>query len=167
MARDEVIEHHFHTHYDNCCKSLVRRSGSYENSEDIVQEAYARALKHWETWDENRGVFATWFNTILQNALKDFLRADRNSGMGMSKEEEGDGENALENAYLDKQAAGYVRKAIRAAPGETGRALELYFLKGYKPKDIYEVVDMPPKTVRQYIWRFRKRMEEELGTRNL
>ena len=63
QAFDKLLE----THYRSFFKGMVfrySRRGARDIGEDIVQEAYTRALERWEEYNEEFS-FATWFETKI------------------------------------------------------------------------------------------------------
>lgn len=71
MISVEDISSYYKENKDVLIKSLVRRAGSHEDAEDIVQETFYRALKYRHTQDECRPLEG-WVVRIVQNCLKDF-----------------------------------------------------------------------------------------------
>lgn len=52
--------------------------GDVTLAEDVVQEAFTRAVKYILLFDEEKGLMETWFNAILFNALRDIQKQERN-----------------------------------------------------------------------------------------
>ncbi len=77
--------------YVNMMSRILRHDRA--GGEDVVQEAFCRALKFYGSYDERRGKLETWFNTILFNSLRDNQRASKGSG-----QEESD-KLSLENVF--------------------------------------------------------------------
>lgn len=158
LSAEELIEMHYLEFREELCKKFKRRAGTFENAEDVVQEAYARALRFKDSYDGTRP-FYKWFNTIINNALKDFKRAERVDGMVIEFDEELD-----EGVTFSEEEHDYMKRIVaemNAKRGETAKALKLYFLKGYPPRDIYQTLDMSKKAVYQAIFRFQRDMREK------
>lgn len=68
MTRDE-FEKYYHDNFNNFVKKYCRRCGSIYDAEDVVQDAFERALIYLVSCkDVNK-----WFNTILKNSYRDYL----------------------------------------------------------------------------------------------
>ena len=71
--RNSLITKHYIENY----KRLVKRSmwrvpnKSLALAEECVQEAYARALKYYSTFNPKQDLFNNWFEGILRNAIND------------------------------------------------------------------------------------------------
>lgn len=159
MERNKVLEEYFKKEYNNLCKKVARRAGSPENAEDVVQEAFYRALKYWNSYNPATKIGA-WFNTILNNACKDKMRDERMAGASIEFEEElFDG---VEMSQTDANTAEHIRKLINAKPYPLCEVLRLYYEKGYKSIEIKQILDVEHGTVRQAVWRFKEEVREKL-----
>lgn len=159
--RNQILEEFYKRSYNDLCKRVANRAGGAYNAEDVVQEAFLRALKYWGSYNPERRSVGAWFNTILQNALKDFSKEERMIGMTVEFDEE------LCDGLVMSQTATHmlrkVRELIESKDGLTREILELYFLHSYKPRDIVKVLDVKVKTVDTYVFRFKQEVKEKLG----
>ena len=62
----DIIEEFYKENFDKLVVQLSRRAGSLENAEDIVQEAFLRALTYKDAYNPKLNQFSTWFNGILR-----------------------------------------------------------------------------------------------------
>lgn len=162
MKNNDELEEYYRENYGGLCKSIGRLAGSPENAEDVVQEAFCRALQYWGSYDTSKGKLNSWFTTIMHRTLKDFMRAERNSGMNLDDVEQ-ETEACEETRYLRREGYKEVLAAIEAKPRPTKDILWLYFFKNYVPKDIVQILDVKPTNVMQTVWRFKRDMGEKLG----
>lgn len=160
MERDEVLGNYYKKEYSKLCKKVARRAGSPENAEDVVQEAFYRALKYWDSYNPETDIGA-WFNTILNNTCKDKMKDERMFGMSVEFEEElFDG---VEMSQTDANTAEHIKKLIRSKGYPLREVLRLYYEKGYKSIEIKEILDVEYGTVRQAVWRFKEEVKEKIG----
>jgi len=82
----EAIEKHYVTNRQKLCKRMSFRAGSPQSGEDIVQTAYERAIRYRRTCDPLR--FDQWFSMLLNNALRDFKRAEMGHASWDAEDEE-------------------------------------------------------------------------------
>ena len=159
--RNKIIEEFYKRNYNDLCKRVANRAGGAYNAEDVVQEAFLRAIKYWGSYNPERRSVGAWFNTILQNALKDFSKEERMLGMSVEFDEE------LYDGLLMSQTATHmlrkVRELIESKNGLTRDILELYFLHNYKQRDVVKVLDVKASTVNNYVFRFKQEVKEKLG----
>lgn len=160
MDRNKVLEEFYKREYNNLVKRVNRRAGTPENAEDVVQESFYRAIKYWDSYDDTKKTIGAWFNTILNNALKDFKRDELNYGMCLELDEEQlDG---VEMSQTDGDMLKRIGMFIDGKNESHREILDLYFHKGYKPREIAQITDVDNKTIRMAIWRFKEDVKEKL-----
>lgn len=153
----EIIEKHFRANYDTLVKKLRRPAETEWNAEDVVQTAFERALRYQHSYDPSQS-FDAWFNTILRNSLIDKLNEDR--GIIFEEVEEFDWEAPQ---TLDvEQIQRTIVEMIKDEPQDNQPILELFFLKGYKAKEIYECNKVSYPNTRKIIQRFRDKAKARL-----
>lgn len=160
-VRNKVLTLYFKSEYEKLCKKVARRAGSPENAEDVVQEAFYRAIKYWNSFDPEKKALGAWFNTILSNACKDKKREDMM--LGMCLEFEDDMLDGVEMSQTDHDTVKKIKAYIRSKPEPLSEVLILYFEHGYKPREIVEILDVDNKFVRQSVWRFKGDVAELMG----
>lgn len=154
------IETYYTDNYNTFCKRFVGRAGSYENAEDIIQEAFARALKYSDSFDSSKREFGSWFNTICTNALRDFKNTEKMQGMSISFDETGP-ELLPEPFNTEKLVVKKeIHKRIMQKEESTRTVLDLYLYKGYMPSDIVAVTEHPRGTILSIIARFTREMKD-------
>ncbi|MEL7423474.1 MAG: RNA polymerase sigma factor [Bacteroidota bacterium] len=157
----ELLTNFYEEERGTLVKKLSRRAGSPENAEDVVQEAFTRALKYVDSYDKAKREFGAWFNTILNNALRDFKRDEKNYGMSM---EAAGGEEEVEEPRLDvRQERREVRDLIFQKGEVQQEILRLYYILNYTPKDIQAVTEHPRGTILSTITRFQQEVMEKYG----
>lgn len=157
---NEVVDKYYRENYDLLVKRVKSRAGSQENAEDVVQEAFTRALKYYKSCSNN---FERWFSVILSNTLKDHQKDLRLAGLTKSID---DSLNELEpiipnhvkdlfRAHMDKLSAhkaSYNKEIIR-----------LNILFGYNSKEISQLLGLANGTVRNSLSMFTKEVQEIYG----
>jgi RNA polymerase sigma-70 factor (ECF subfamily) len=144
----EFIEEYYRENYDTLVSKVAGRVGGRGNAEDVVQEAFTRALKYKRAYRKGMSVGA-WFSTILNNATRDFKREERNRGMSVEVKEHTLGSYELPDGItLSDYTKG--KSAIHK------RILSLFFVDEFKPLEIASMLDIKPGQVYMTIHRFKK-----------
>lgn len=157
----ETIEQFYRRTYQEHIKKVSNRVGGVYNAEDVVQEAFARALKYWDSFDPTHKTIGSWFNTILNNAAKDFSKEERMLGMCLEFDEE-----VYDGVAMSQTSHHMLRKLeklINKKTGHTRELLYLYYLKGYKPREIQEVLGLNNMAIRIAVLRFKKEALSKMG----
>lgn len=159
----EMIEQFYRDNYTLYVKRLSRRVGGPENAEDIVQEAFYRALKYADAFDpDGKATFEVWFNTVVRRAMYDFKRVELKQGM-TSEIDSGETE-VIEIDGVDLAMAGEIVKEIESKPlNDHRQVLYLAFVKDYPPRDIVKILDIGYSTVNTITNRFKREMSEKYG----
>lgn len=127
-----------------------------ELSEDIVQEAYSRALKYQTSFDENRSSIKTWFNRIMFNVLRDSKKVSKKV-----VEEEFDEAGVLEDPKFERSDdnLNLIQSEIDLVRNENTKfILRLFYILGYRTDEIVKVVDVTQTQITSTCWRFKARL---------
>ena len=159
--RNKQISDHYALNYERLVKRCVNRvpDRSQALAEEVVQEAYTRALKYFRTYDWKINDFDVWFNSILKNAINDCRQIERERGVSQELHENME---ELVPHKMTKDAQVEVTKRIltsSAKPVERS-VLTLFHIIGYKSMEISQYLSINHNTVRQIIMRFRMKMDD-------
>ena len=155
----EIIEEHYKKNRRRLVQKYKRFSGTEEDAEDIVQEAYARALLYIKSLS-SPAFFEQWFSRILKNSLNNYLNEKRGAPSEILDEEELEGVDCpCYNKVLLKE----VKNTISNYLPEESEVLHLYINHGYSPRSICRVVDMKYKKINNLIYRFKEDIKEKHG----
>lgn len=153
------IEKYYTENYNQLINRVKRRCGGVINAEDVVQEAFARAIKYKDSFDDQRRPYEAWFNTILNNSLRDFQRQERLYGMNLEFEEEKiDGVSMKE---IRATTGREIHRLIAQQEEPKRTILNLHFNRNYTTREIAEVEDVPLGTIFTTINRFKKEVMEK------
>ena len=142
-------------HLDDAYALARWLSGNSTDAEDIVQEAYLRAFKFFDSY--RGGNSHAWLLAIVRNTTYTWLRQNRmNEGVALLEDELPDTEiTSLESSYLQKADFQRLREAIAALPVEYREVIVLHDLEGLAYKEIASVANIPLGTVMSRLSRAR------------
>jgi RNA polymerase sigma-70 factor (ECF subfamily) len=139
-------------------------TGSVHDAEDVVQDAFVRALTFFDSFRGEDG--RSWLLTIVRNACYDWLRRNRRSTLVAVEQEEleaaPDASPSPEAEQLRKADARILQAGLEALPVEYREALVLRELEGMSYRQIAQVTGTPMGTVMSRLARGRKRLEKVL-----
>jgi RNA polymerase sigma-70 factor, ECF subfamily len=161
-------------HQSSLYAYMLRLSGRPDVAEDVVQEAFVRALSHLDRFDP-RFRFSTWLFTIARRLYVNLMQK-------MHPAYETD---AVESSFARPcspvsdaervESDGHVRDALQAAlldlPVVQRETILLFHMMEWPISTIAEHLEMPEGTVKSHLHRARLRMRgllqhhEQLGSR--
>lgn len=157
----DTLERFYKDNREMYLKRLYYRAGNPENAEDILQEAFCRAVRYWDSFNPNTQELGAWFNTVLNNALRNFKRDERSMGTYVEYDDElTDGK---EMSQTDGDMVKRIEAAIAKREGVVKDALYLYFIKGYTRREVRQVLDIKKDYLAVSISRFKDLMRERYG----
>lgn len=127
-------------------------------AEDIVQEAFVRALHYSDSYNPKLADLEVWLKSIMYICGVDHKRDEIMRGMTREVEEKDlitESDNGNDNKMLKE-----IKNEIEELSGMQKHICFLYFIRGYKPREIVEATGAKPQTVRTVVYRFSKRLEE-------
>lgn len=152
-----AIEKHYLTHKDRLIKrTSFRIGGNFHGAEDIVQTAYERALRYRKSFDG--GIFDKWFNTILNNCLREYQNTER--GYVQPDEEDEELAESMSCPSYPQHVMREVFELINTKSEAQMEVLNLFFKQEYTAIDISRISSIPYGTAHQIIQRFRNELKE-------
>ena len=159
---EEVVLPHLDAAF-NYARWLTR---SEADAEDVVQDAYMRALKFFGSFRGDDG--RPWLLTIVRNTWYGrFPR--RAAGVSIVPTDE-DGDDRPDDSLnpealaIQQETVERVRRALEELPADFREVLVLRELEGLSYKEIAAVVSIPIGTVMSRLARGRERLSTVLGT---
>jgi RNA polymerase sigma-70 factor, ECF subfamily len=154
-------------------KTAVRLTRSAEDAEDLVQETYLKAYRHYSSFRPGTNLKA-WLFKILKNTFineyrrrkqvppqVDFADLEETFESVLATSERGaprTPEDELLEASLDSE----VRRALAALPHNYKVVVLLADIEGYAYKEIADILAIPVGTVMSRLYRGRRLLERAL-----
>lgn len=138
------------------------------DADDVTQEVFIRIWQNIDTF--NIMAAKTWIMKTTHNLCMDYLRKRKrafkneceiNDEFEESYSDSGISGNPLLSVHLDMMAD-VAREAVQRLPDPLRSAFVLYELQGMKYKEISQILDIPLNSVKVYILRARKKLQEDL-----
>ena len=135
-----IIEKHYLNNYKNMVKRVKFRVNTQEDAEDVMQEAYTRALRYSNSFDMGTP-FNHWFLRIVSNVVKDHL-AEKYGRAGHEEFDEEKVEPLVDNTFMSRHS-GVLAKIISSIEDEEKKEiLSLHFLYGFNIRDIVQITNL-------------------------
>jgi RNA polymerase sigma-70 factor, ECF subfamily len=157
---EEVALPHLRAAY-NLARWLTRDE---TDAEDVVQEAYLRAYKHFGSFHGGDG--RPWLLAIVRNTCYTWMQHNRSPELTIPLDDE---LHEIESKDLNPEAlllqsadTQMVRKALEELPVEFREVIVLRELEGLSYKQIADLAEIPVGTVMSRLARARKRLQQIL-----
>lgn len=151
------LEEQYKQTKDGHIKMMTRiLQGDWAAAEDVVQEAYTRAIYYYPTYDPDRGPLMPWFNRIMFNALRDVQREYKNRP----------GENidiiSADDILNVSELPDTIMDEIAEVKNEKHqRIIYLFYILGYNSREISQIEDEVTQTnVTTIVNRFKENLSE-------
>ncbi len=142
----------FDRHASAAFSLAYRMCGRRATAEDIVQDAFLSLWRSGSGYDPRRGSVRSWVLSVVHNRAVDAMRrlgakarldvADEGIAERLHAAETTDGE------VERRDDARQVRTALDELPPDQRQVIELAYFGGFTHKQIAEMLDLPPGTVK-------------------
>ncbi len=158
---------------DGLYNAAYRMSRNAQDAEDLVQEAYLKAYKYYDKFEEGTNLKA-WLFKILKNT---FINSYRKKQNVPPQADFADIEGGFESAVSDQAPVAIedpetellaevldedVQRALDELSDDYRMAVVLADLEGFSYKEIAEILDVPVGTVMSRLYRGRRKLESTL-----
>lgn len=153
---EEALLPHLDAAY-NLARWLTRDE---RDAEDVVQEAYLRAFKHFDAF--KGGDARPWLLAIVRNTYYTWIQRNRPSEVAFDEEKDTHVSEVSdpETLMLKEADRQLIRRAMRKLPAEFLEVIVLREFEELSYKEIAEVVQVPVGTVMSRLARARRRLAQ-------
>lgn len=160
MTYEEFISHldkFYRENNSRLVKTYTRFIQNQDRAEDIIQEAYVRALTYWDAYDQEKP-FDKWFNSIISSCLRDNKRIETMHGMVDIKEAM---DVPIKPAAIPAVILDKVMQRIDKLPETEASVLRLTLIQHYRPSEIANLVKISANAIRQIVFKFREEIRKD------
>lgn len=156
---------------DQLFKTALRLTRSVEESEDLLQETYLKAYRHYHQFTEGTNLRA-WLFRIMKNAFINTYRRNKNRPQMMDFDELRDSSDGFHETgpalqgpefdLLDRELDHEVREALMVLPHHYRMAVLMVDLQGLSYQEVADALEVPIGTIMSRLYRGRKKIEKAL-----
>jgi RNA polymerase sigma-70 factor (ECF subfamily) len=159
--RDDEFERLYAAEAAGLFSFLAYRTGDRSVAEDLVADAFERALRSRRRFDRRRGSEKTWLYAIALNVLRDYAR--RTAAAGRALERHGALADAADPALAHVEHRDQVQRALTVLNPEEREAIALRFGAELTVPEIAQVLGEPLTTVEGRVYRALRKLRSELS----
>ena len=156
---------------DQLYKTALRLTRSVEESEDLLQETYLKAFRHYHQFTEGTNLKA-WLFRIMKNSFINSYRRTKNRPQELDFDELRDSGEGFEEAVpvapdpevdlLGRELDHEIRDALMALPHHYRMAVLMVDLQGLSYQEVADALEVPIGTIMSRLYRGRKKIEKAL-----
>ena len=158
--RDDEFERLYAAEAAGLFSFLAYRTGDRSLAEDLVADAFERALRSRLRFDRRRGSEKTWLYAIALNVLRDHAR--RAAAAGRALERHGAPDAAGEAGVAHVEHRDQVQRALAVLSSEEREAIALRFGAELTVPEMAQVLGEPLTTVEGRVYRALRKLREAL-----
>ncbi len=158
-------------HLDLLYRMALRLTHNRPEAEDLVQETWLRALRHFDQFDPGSNCRA-WLVTILRNAFLNRLRREDREHLESEAAGDDDRSATFEDSAVERSTPeeeffqtvlhGDVERALKTLSAPSRQVIMLADLEGFTYREIAQVLSCPIGTVMSRLSRARYLLRKEL-----
>lgn len=153
-SREELITQHYIENKDKMVERFRKLAGA-NDAEDIIQEAFYRALRYKESFNPERHSVGRWVGRIAINCYYNILRERRGLPSLQPYEEFELLHDPPPKSSKEDAVDEVVQKMLDKRSGDALEVCELRFLLGYHPREIAMITNKNKHTIEGYLKQFR------------
>ncbi len=158
---------------DQLHKTALRLTRSAEDAEDLLQETYLKAFRHYASFQPGTNLKAWLFKILKNTFINEYRRRKQLPARVDFAELEETFESALvsndpgatrtpEDELIEGSLDGEVQRALVALPHNYKVVVLLADIEGYAYKEIADILAIPVGTVMSRLYRGRRMLERAL-----
>lgn len=155
--KNDAWETLFKKHYNEALLYVFSFCHNRALSEDIVQEAYVRALR---SINEEKDGFKFWLFKVCRNCYFDYLRKQKRVET-LDKDIESE-ELSLVDDVIQQEEYRALYKAISLLKDSYKEAVTLYYFDGLSVKEVADIIGICVDNVKIQLYRARMKLKELL-----
>ena len=163
-GRKPPFEEVYRQHYSTLLFYTMKKVGSKEDAEDLVQNALMYCYDHYEEYDPTVASVSTWLYMVMNSRIKNHYRDHRETvDLGAVEETLVSGDTDMDRCVWLEQLRGRVAAALSELPEKQRRAVVLRYFKDLDSGQIAEALGVSPGNARVILSRGLDRLEELLA----
>lgn len=162
----------YEKHHAEVLNWIMTLTNNCYESEEIANDVFLQANKHFLKFDEKQATVRTWLYTITKNRVIDYWRKSKENNKYLSEFVDEDGFETLQlTSYVESpqkimendELGTDVKKAINSLSPTYREVAKLFFEKQLNYSEVAEYLDIPIGTVKAKISRLRDTLKAKLN----
>lgn len=142
---------------------IVRIVPSQEDAEEVYQDVFVKAFRHFDSYDEQKASLSTWLMRIAYHEALNFMRGKsmrkipiENYTPEVANISDGEVDGFFGNA--DEETVGLIEQALEQLSSYEQSLISMYYYEEMSIKDIAYVTDSVSATIASRLFRVRHKL---------
>lgn len=154
---DKLVQRYSNIVYGTAYNKL----SDFHLAEDIAQEVFLKAYLHIDSLKEPDKV-GNWLYSITVTTCIDWLRKNKNTLLDIEGLETSASNEITEERVLQNELRSETWKVLNSLPASSKLITILYYMSGYKAKDIAEILNLTVAAVESRLHRIKQKLRKEM-----
>ena len=162
MSRREAFEQMYDTHMSKVFRYVSYRTGNVSIAEDITSDVFEKALKHFDSYRQEKASQSTWLMTIARNTITDHFRKEGRVQVDREEdaEEEASREPGVEEQVERLEEVRQLRLCLAGLPQLDQDIISLKFGAGMNNREIARTLKVSESNVGTRLFRAVRRLRD-------
>lgn len=140
--------------------TVLRMTKNPADAQDLVQEVFIKVYHRLDKYEE-KGSFSSWlYRMAINHCMDEFRKKSHQMKSSEVKEEDVVNGNHPEIVYLQKEKNRQLERLVGTLPEDERMIILLRYVNELSYQEISELLDIPLSTVRNKLFRAKKKMRE-------
>lgn len=157
MSKVETLTAYYKGNRQRLVDNYTKRCGNSADAEDVVQEAFTKALTYIDRYVETEP-FSNWMTRIVYNTFCDWKKEQKAGGVTVSFCDES--YDPIEGTEYKKAMVDKVKGFVDSYDDRTKEVVNLFYFCNYKAREIAEITGLSLSLVLRTLYEFRSLMKE-------
>ena len=161
-GRRQEFEQMYDSYMPKIYRYISYRTGSQSVAEDLTSDVFEKALKHFDTYRQDRASLSTWLTAIARNTITDYFRKE--SRVQVVREDDAPEEESPEPPVDDQverlEEARQLRLCLAGLPQLDQDIISLKFGAGLNNREIAQTLQVSESNVGTRLFRAVRRLRD-------
>ncbi len=155
----DVIARVYEEYYPKLYKYTLYRVGDHSIAEDLVSEAFEKALKKYSTYNPQKAKLSTWLFAIVNNTIINHHKKQRHYSPSLELENI-ESKYRLEDLVIEQELKEILLNSLMALDERQRNIIALKFGAGLTNREIAQITELTESNVGTILYRALRRLRD-------
>lgn len=157
----DVIARVYQEYYPKLYKYTLYRVGDPSTAEDLVSEAFERALTKYRTFNPDKAKFSTWLFAIVNNTIINHLKKNQYYSQSINLDKVAS-KYRLEDSVIEQELKDLLLKSMLVLDERQRNIIALKFGANLTNREIAQIMELTESNVGTILYRSLRRLKDIL-----